>query len=184
MNIKSAEHAKSRFNCSKGGKVMDRLKAAGIAFLHPGLVEKCDFTGALKRTNFEVEAKRKWPQVLKNRSLSLVFLDLDNLKEVNDSQGHKAGDQYLKDFAQVVLAGIRSTDIFGRWGGDEFILLLFRVDSTEAERIIRRIHDRFPRFSWGIIDVSSGDTFEKIVERADTTMYQHKKSKKSSRAEV
>ena len=71
---------------------------------------------------------------------SFVLLDIDHFKWCNDTFGHDAGDQILNQFARVVERCIRPTDIVGRWGGEEFLVILPETGLEEAERIIERIH--------------------------------------------
>ena len=73
--------------------------------------------------------------------LTITFMDLDQMKQVNDSFGHSAGDEALAAFAATVLASIRRQDTFGRIGGDEFVLVLPRTDQQEAVVAIERVRD-------------------------------------------
>jgi diguanylate cyclase (GGDEF)-like protein len=74
-----------------------------------------------------------------NESFSLVMCDIDNFKEINDTYGHLAGDIVLKSLAQLVTPTLRQLDIFGRYGGDEFVLVLPGTDSTFASNVIDRL---------------------------------------------
>jgi diguanylate cyclase (GGDEF)-like protein len=87
--------------------------------------------------------------------LTLAFIDLDNMKRVNDELGHAEGDEMLRVLASSVLTSIRETDVFGRVGGDEFALILPDTDENEAVKAVqrlravvnRRTHDRSPYIS-------------------------------------
>lgn len=70
---------------------------------------------------------------------SVVFLDLDNFKKINDSLGHQFGDIFLKEFADLLKREVRNRDILIRWGGDEFIVILFNASDKEAKSFISRI---------------------------------------------
>jgi diguanylate cyclase (GGDEF)-like protein len=119
---------------------------------------------------------------------ALVFLDLDDFKEVNDSLGHVAGDALLVDIAQRLRQVTREGDLVARLGGDEFTILLRGVtDPAELERIIQRIseclreplildHQSVPtRASVGGIWLR-GDEAESVLLRADAAMYRAKRS--------
>lgn len=160
--------------------MVKRLKAAFKAFKSPDLIEKTgkDFlTGALLRKSFLKASKREFKRAVRyGQSLALVFVDLDNLKEVNDELGHEEGDRYLKDFVHTTLLHIRPFDILARWGGDEFLLLL-STDEENVEQIIRRIYDSFPNFSWGTSAWDEKEDFSVVLKKADKKMYKMKKSK-------
>lgn len=97
-------------------------------------------TSALTRRAFTQQAKR----VLNERretpqSLALLIMDLDHFKAINDTYGHSAGDQVLREFAQVVRNELREMDVFGRLGGEEFALLLPSVSHNQALQIAERL---------------------------------------------
>ncbi len=165
--------------------LIKRIKAAFLAFLKPEIVDSEDvLTGALTRKKFEQLAGREIARAQRgHQPLSLVFIDLDGLKQINDTSGHKAGDQYLKEFAQIALVKIRPYDLLARIGGDEFILFLPGADEVEAISIIQRIYNLFPDFSWGVSSWTEGMNLGNLLHEADQKMYQAK-IKKKNRAEV
>ncbi|EDZ63714.1 diguanylate cyclase with PAS/PAC sensor [Sulfurimonas gotlandica GD1] len=137
------------------------------------------------KTNEEIEiqlakAKRY------DEEFALVMFDIDHFKDVNDTYGHDAGDDILKEFSDVVLKHIRESDRFGRWGGEEFMLLLPKVDKDEAIRVadkIREFVSRYPFNKLSRITVSVGasiyrenDTKESLLKRTDEALYQAKSS--------
>ena len=76
--------------------------------------------------------------VNQSRAFSVIYVDLNGFKSINDTHGHQAGDDLLKQFAGELRAAFRTTDVVGRWGGDEFVILVdghFRDAVTRAERI-------------------------------------------------
>lgn len=161
---------------------MERIKAAWLVFRNPEIIEiRDELTGALTRKTFFRAANRELARAQRGQPLSLIFIDLDNLKLINDKQGHKAGDFFLRTFAQTILACIRPYDLLARWGGDEFILFLPSTTLLAAEKVIGRVHERFPNFTWGISEWEKEDTLESLITRADDGMYRQKQAKKSSK---
>jgi diguanylate cyclase (GGDEF)-like protein/PAS domain S-box-containing protein len=119
-----------------------------------------------------------------NLPISIVMSDLNGLKLVNDTLGHAIGDQLLRKAAEVVTANCRDSDIIARWGGDEFILLLPRTDSVEAEIIVSRIEQSLQMetvesllvsmsFGWGT-KTESKQEIGSVFRRAENHMYRSK----------
>ena len=117
----------------------------------------------------------------------LAMLDLDFFKKVNDSYGHPSGDKVLKVFAQVAQEGLRKIDYFGRYGGEEFMLIMSetRMDGAQikAERLRSNVeHMRFAEIdpnlaqtvSIGVAEYRRGESIEQIQQRADRAMYRAK----------
>jgi len=124
---------------------------------------------------------------------SLVFIDLDGMKRINDSLGHLAGDRALVETADLLGKCVRQSDIVARLGGDEFVLLLTTVtDDTEAV-IRRRLQEQLDslngqpdrpyllRFSVGIVTATASEsvTLEALLKEADSLMYRQKQDRKA-----
>ncbi len=123
---------------------------------------------------------------------SVVALDLDNLKVVNDSFGHASGDRLLRRLAEVVRSIVRPSDTLYRWGGDEFLLVLPgaratdvqpRVEDVISQSNLLRIREANPDHlrllvSCGAADFSGPDDLESAIERADNAMYAQKAQRK------
>lgn len=122
---------------------------------------------------------------------SLVFVDLNDLKKINDAMGHGAGDAALLHIAETIAASIRNTDAVGRLGGDEFGVLLTQADQQTAEmkadQLTRAVASRpvpwkdnpfTAHVSCGVVEIHKGATVNEAIERADTAMYEVKAKKK------
>lgn len=92
-----------------------------------------------------------------NRVVSVVFFDLDNLKQINDYFGHQLGDIVLKEFADLLKREIRNKDLAVRWGGDEFLVCLFDVDKKEAGKFLKRIKIKTDK-----LDITRREDFLKL----------------------
>jgi len=118
---------------------------------------------------------------------SLAMMDIDNFKDINDTYGHDVGDQAVISVAQFIKESIRETDVFARYGGDEFVLIFpvnnLQVATTVLEKIRKRFVDHCFVFagreiditiSIGVTKINQSDTEETILKRADTALYQAK----------
>lgn len=117
--------------------------------------------------------------------MSLAYFDMDNFKLVNDQHGHLAGDMVLEKFAGIVNHAIRSSDLFARIGGDEFVALFVGSTPLEAQKILIRINERFKQtmldlgytvsLSIGIIEIPPESTsIEDHIKKVDQYMYKAK----------
>jgi len=122
----------------------------------------------------------------------LVFIDLNDLKVINDTRGHAAGDEALRTVANIVESCTRQTDILGRLGGDEFGLILGHIDRKQAiakvetlkaminEAVVSINGEKFPiSVAFGIVELASGMDAEQAITTADTQMYVDKQVAKS-----
>jgi diguanylate cyclase (GGDEF)-like protein len=117
--------------------------------------------------------------------LSLVILDADHFKRVNDRFGHEAGDQALVALAQELRAGIRAVDVLARWGGEEFIVLCPAIDLGEAAELAERLRagaaalDLGPTgrltISLGVAQYRVGEAMRELFGRADAALYRAKR---------
>lgn len=147
-------------------------------------------TGLYNRTYFEEEMNRL--DQGRNYPVSIIVLDLDNLKLVNDSLGHKAGDELLITCAKLLQKSTRNEDVLARIGGDEFVLILPKTDTAQAVRVMERIkrairededtNAKFPlRVSMGCAtSVGPIDSLAETFKKADTNMYKEKLSSSST----
>jgi diguanylate cyclase (GGDEF)-like protein len=125
----------------------------------------------------------------RGRDVSILMFDLDGFKRVNDAQGHLRGDQLLREIGQALLASTRATDVVARFGGDEFVVLLFEADARQAElvasRVVESVRGVGEVFSQGRAPVTASvgltvaradDTPASLLRRADESSYRAKQS--------
>lgn len=104
-------------------------------------------TGALLRAEFIQQANHILQKLsAEQRSVAIMMCDLDHFKRVNDTYGHAKGDEVLVDFARTVRSGLRETDLFGRLGGEEFVILLPGVSEPNSMVVAERIRANFERY--------------------------------------
>jgi diguanylate cyclase (GGDEF)-like protein len=110
---------------------------------------------------------------------ALALLDLDHFKQINDEQGHAAGDAALIAFVNLIRHELRETDLFIRLGGDEFAVIFAGLTTAEAERPLRGVYDRLAgttlSASCGLTTLYPSDTLESVKARADHALYEAKR---------
>ncbi len=142
-------------------------------------------TGIPNRYKIESELDRMLQLYSRyKRVFCVVFLDLDDFKKINDTFGHEAGDATLVEFADLVKSCLRESDFFGRWGGEEFLLILPEANTEKAgtlankllELVSTRNFTKVDRLtcSIGIAQVRAEDTLKSILGRADMRLYRAK----------
>lgn len=121
---------------------------------------------------------------------SVIYLDLDAMKRINDRYGHAAGDAVLQHVARLLLDSVRSSDIVGRLGGDEFGIILINASRPDAERKAALLARRLAEtpftwegeaialsLSWGVYDFSGGEDADQTLRAADAAMYANKRGR-------
>lgn len=123
-------------------------------------------------------------------NVSLVMLDIDNFKQINDTYGHQCGDMVLIETAKYIKELLRISDVFGRYGGEEFCVILPETDLLGAADVAERIRDGFQHIQFefggislkatlsvGVTIIDPEDTrYENMITRADAALYQAKES--------
>jgi len=128
----------------------------------------------------------------KNSELALIFIDLDNFKQVNDIYGHEAGDKVLKEVSKILQEIFRKYDIVVRYGGDEFLILIEDLNFNEEnirnllDEMVKRIEQSLEKFkisaSYGIaIAPREADNLKDLIFLADERMYKQKIARKKAR---
>jgi diguanylate cyclase len=152
------------------------------------LAELDDLTGSFNRRcimrflDDEIERAHR-----ANTPCSVSLIDLDWFKRINDTYGHPTGDEVLRTFAITVFANIRGVDRFGRYGGEEFLLLLPDTPHDVAVRLLNRLRAIIAELDWsafspgmqvtmsaGIVTLKAGETADALLARADGALYKAK----------
>jgi diguanylate cyclase (GGDEF)-like protein len=152
-----------------------------------------ELTGLLNMRGFFVLAEQQLRIADRHmKKIVLVYADLDNLKEINDSVGHHTGDRVLAETAAFLKENFRRSDIMARMGGDEFVIL--QVEDSDAEALRMRFEEAFDlevgaRYREYGLSISTGAatydpqsprSLDQLLAAADTAMYEHKLKKPSS----
>jgi diguanylate cyclase (GGDEF)-like protein/PAS domain S-box-containing protein len=121
-----------------------------------------------------------------NGVFALAMFDIDHFKHINDTYGHDVGDYVLKEFSTLISKHIRDSDRFGRWGGEEFILLLPHLNNKEAMSVAQKLRKIVANYAFkdipqvttsvGITIYTPGDTKESLLKRVDHALYKAKKA--------
>ncbi|MCG7982914.1 MAG: GGDEF domain-containing protein [Candidatus Thiodiazotropha lotti] len=180
-----------RYNKSEIAQVENFLAALLYplrnALLYQAAIESAfldSLTGIKNRTAFdsnfsrEIELNRR-----KNSELSVIVMDIDFFKRINDQFGHAVGDLVLKQVAKAAELTIRSSDALYRYGGEEFVVVLNGTDQTGARLLAERIRENIENLrveslkdlqvtlSLGVSMMNEGDTTESLFKRADEALY-------------
>jgi diguanylate cyclase (GGDEF)-like protein len=146
-----------------------------------------ELTGVYNRSKFDELFEIEYLRALRySRPVSVAILDIDHFKNVNDTYGHLIGDEILKKMSKFCTKHIRQTDIFCRWGGEEFVLLMVETDTEQAFTVCDNLREgieqmefaNLPKItvSMGYTQVSTGDAKGDIFKRADEALYEAKES--------
>ncbi len=142
-------------------------------------------TGIANRRQVEVLAQIALASAQRRReSFSVLMLDIDRFKKINDTYGHYVGDDILRELAARLKGELRESDIFGRWGGEEFIVITPVTDKDEGHALAERLRLSLKAkplakrhrvtVSCGLAHYRSGDTLDTLVNRADAALYRAK----------
>ncbi len=123
------------------------------------------------------------------KTFSIIMLDIDDFKKINDTYGHNVGDEVLINIANTIMKRIRKTDIAARWGGEEFVILLPETSLKDAVFLAEDIRASIEKIkvsevkkisaSFGVAQYMDGDTLYKLINRADEQLYKAKKHGKN-----
>jgi diguanylate cyclase (GGDEF)-like protein len=176
---------------AEGKAVLDRLRRQLVAFearvAEAEQVASCDALTRLRsRLWMESQIERR---IAAAKPFCVALLDLDGFKAVNDAHGHVAGDDVLRQFAAELKSACRSTDLVGRWGGDEFLVILdcpVTLAQAQMERVSKWVCGSYTvnreahplvlriRASIGLAEFAAAETMNQLIDRADSAMYGNK----------
>jgi diguanylate cyclase (GGDEF)-like protein len=167
-----------RYLVKENKRLFEEIQRLAVTDALTGLYNRHKLQDSLET---EVERAKRY-----SRPLSIIMIDMDKLKALNDTYGHAAGDVALKLVAKSIQRSIRKVDLGTRFGGDEFIVLLPEADRDEAAAVAKRIREAISavEFESGKLSVSMGvvqwhsgfETSKDFVDAADEAMYLAKRS--------
>lgn len=148
-------------------------------------------TGLYNRHKVQELFEFERSQVLRYKTnLSVILMDLDFFKPVNDKYGHPAGDVVLKEIAHILQSTLRSSDIISRWGGEEFLIITPKAALSEALKVADTLRQKLKTTSFsyinkmtasfGVTTFKEGDNLEQLFQRADHALYLAKESGKDN----
>lgn len=155
-----------------------------------------DLTGLSNRRGFQILAEQQIKLERHSgtaRGLTLMFADLDGLKQINDKYGHDAGSEAIIAFAKVLRSSLRSADLVARWGGDEFVMLTIGSPGETSDMIVERIYAGIEQYNSAsnapyklacsiratALTKDSGESFDSLIAEADAAMYEQKRRRKA-----
>jgi diguanylate cyclase (GGDEF)-like protein len=138
-------------------------------------------TGARSRRSGLTELAREMKRAERtSHPLTLLYVDVDGLKAVNDSKGHAAGDEALVAVVEAIQDKMRSYDLVVRMGGDEFICVLAGLDGAGATARVGAVTDALganpdlPSATFGVAETLAGESLAELIERADADLYERR----------
>ena len=182
-------------------KSIAKLKAE-LKRLHK-LVFFDELTGILNRRGFNEMAGKQFKVIAFRASnserrtkikipFSVIFVDLDNLKPINDNLGHEAGSEAIVKTGKILKNSLRTNDIYCRWGGDEYLVALLGIDAQQALIVAEKLRDNVAKetikrknsifnlsASFGVASYSGETNLAELINHADQAMYQAKKNGKN-----
>ena len=144
------------------------------------------------RLHIDEILQKQYYRFLRNaEKCSVILIDIDFFKKVNDTYGHLSGDLVLIEFADILKKHIRNSDIVGRWGGEEFLIILPHTGIQKAKELANKLRELIINFtftkiktitaSFGISELTNGIKIEQLLDNADQALY---KSKKNGRDQI
>ncbi|MDA3907498.1 MAG: sensor domain-containing diguanylate cyclase, partial [Sulfurimonas sp.] len=155
------------------------------------IIEKISETDKLtqifNRIKLDDTLENEFNRFLRHKHIfSLIIMDIDHFKSVNDSYGHQIGDSVLIEFANILKEHCRKTDIVGRWGGEEFMIICIDTDINGATNLAENLRLNVEKFEFdivkhktvsiGVSQVKDSDNIETIIKRVDDYLYKAKES--------
>jgi two-component system cell cycle response regulator len=144
-------------------------------------------TGLHNHRAFQDYLEEQFQVAMRNKQpLALILMDVDHFKQYNDTYGHQAGDEVLRQVAQILSAHVREGDFVARYGGEEFVIVLPRTDLESAVAVAERLREAVQSAEWRLRPVTGSfgvacirpdmETRQELIEAADQALYQAKKN--------
>lgn len=163
-------------------KKYNSLSATAYVDVQTGLSNKSSCEKRLRDTHFL------------DKNVGILMFDMNNLKKINDSLGHAAGDRMIQNFARMLRLSVPEHQFVGRFGGDEFIVILHDASIQLLDDIVASLHEKVERFNQESSDIklsyavgkahaswyNKDVTMQVLFEKADYNMYQHKMAMKKT----
>ena len=155
------------------------------------LANKDSLTNIFNRRKIEELSELELLRTKRYKSdLSIIFFDINSFKIINDTLGHLLGDEVLVKISNIIEKSIRSIDAIGRWGGDEFLIILPETNLSQCKNIVSHLEKQLNELefsktikvtcSFGIATYEENDTLDSLLKKADESMYQQKSHHKNN----
>lgn len=146
------------------------------------LSSRDSLTGLFNRFKLEESFEYEQKQSRRyNTELSIILMDIDDFKSVNDTYGHNVGDIFLKEIAEILKKSFRDVDTVGRWGGEEFLILLPKTNLADSQQIAEEVRKKIELYpfreignktaSFGVATLSNNESLSNLLNRADKALY-------------
>lgn len=163
----------------------EALKAANIKLEEIAVIDQ--LTGLFNRRKLDELLQAERDRYIRySKVFSVILLDVDDFKKVNDTMGHAAGDDVLRDLSKILKENIRKVDALGRWGGEEFMIICPETDTQAAKMLAEKLRGLIESSldvgglsitcSFGVVTVDKLQTPEYILNEADHALYDAKNS--------
>lgn len=155
------------------------------------LLEKASLTDQLTQLYNRRALDNKLEELFNNFEryktvFSVIIIDIDHFKQVNDTHGHDVGDSVLKEFAKILRQSIRKTDVVGRWGGEEFLIICPETNCAGARIEAEKIRKNIEKYNFNVVgkktaslgtaEIEEGMLLSQVIEKADSALYEAKES--------
>jgi len=144
-------------------------------------------TGVFNRHKLNAILKREFSRSDRiSVPFGIIILDVDLFKDVNDKYGHNVGDSVLKEITSLIQENIRESDTLGRWGGEEFLVIIPKGDNNNGELLANKLRSKIEKYpfsivkhvtaSFGVATYKEDDTIDSLIKRADDALYRAKEN--------
>ncbi|MDK2953909.1 MAG: two-component system, cell cycle response regulator [Kosmotoga sp.] len=195
MSFKRPRNAESLYYFMDSiGETLGIIAKTVNNFCDQRIATEIDFLTSLFNRKATLSRLKEYIELAKRRMLSLTvaMLDVDDFKEINDTYGHLFGDTVLKEIGKIFRNSMRKSDIVGRYGGEEFLIIFPGIKGAEAVEALERVLDELRNYDWravtgkpikvtvsaGVAEFSDDTTLRELVNKADNELYKAKRSGK------